>query len=82
MFECVYFKYLGFAWKNFQSCFSLGVTNELNHFQNIMPLGISFFTFKLKSYVIEVIGENQSKRDIAPLAPSLHSFPTIYVGSH
>ncbi|KAA6322096.1 Peptidoglycan O-acetyltransferase, partial [termite gut metagenome] len=51
----LYFKYLNFFITSFSDLFSsIGLTTNWSTFNIIMPLGISFFTFKLISYVIEV----------------------------
>lgn len=51
----LYFKYLNFFIESFSSFFNaIGIHSNWSGFHIIMPLGISFFTFKLMSYVIEV----------------------------
>lgn len=77
-----YFKYLGFCIEQFQSLFnSFGLQTNESTFKIIMPLGISFFTFKLISYTIEVHRENISaNRDIISFGTYIAFFPTIMSG--
>ena len=54
-----YFKYLGFFVQEFAHLFeSFGLKTNLSTFSIIMPIGISFFTFKLISYIIETHRQN------------------------
>ncbi len=77
-----YFKYLGFFVQEFASLFeSFGLKTNLSTFNIIMPLGISFFTFKLMSYVIEVHRENiEPTKDFIQFGTYVAFFPTILSG--
>jgi len=77
-----YFKYLGFFVQEFSSLFeSFGLKTNQNTFDIIMPIGISFFTFKLISYVIEVYRENiEPTKDIIQFGTYIAFFPTILSG--
>ena len=78
----VYFKYLGFLIDEFAKLFeSIGLKTNITSFQIIMPIGISFFTFKLISYVIEVHRENiKAEKDFITFASFVAFFPTIMSG--
>lgn len=77
-----YFKYLDFFVEQFSSLLaSMGLHNNINTFGIIMPLGISFFTFKLMSYVIEVHRETmEPSKDIVAFGTYVAFFPTIMSG--
>ncbi len=77
-----YFKYLNFFIDSFADFFSmLGLQTNWSSFNIIMPLGISFFTFRLLSYTIEI---NRNKieptKDFVAFATYVAFFPTIMSG--
>ena len=78
----VYFKYLNFFTEQFGSFLStLGLNINWNTFNIIMPLGISFYTFKLISYVIEVYRGNMTPtKDYVAFGTFIAFFPTIMSG--
>lgn len=78
----LYFKYLNFFVESFSSFFNaIGLHTNLTTFNILMPLGISFFTFKLISYVIEVHrGHIEPCRDFISFATYIAFFPTILSG--
>lgn len=78
----VYFKYLGFMVEEFSKLFeSFGLHTNISSFKIIMPIGISFFTFKLMSYVIEVHRENiEPTKDAIAFGTFIAFFPTILSG--
>jgi alginate O-acetyltransferase complex protein AlgI len=77
-----YFKYLDFFVSQFGELLSaIGLKNNINSFGIVMPLGISFFTFKLIAYVIEVHRETiQPSRDPIAFGTFIAFFPTIMSG--
>lgn len=77
-----YFKYLGFFVNEFAALFrSWGLNVGESTFSIIMPIGISFFTFKLMSYVLEVnLGAMKAERDIVKFGTYIAFFPTILSG--
>jgi D-alanyl-lipoteichoic acid acyltransferase DltB (MBOAT superfamily) len=78
----LYFKYFNFFITSFSDLFSaLGIHTNWHTFNIIMPLGVSFFTFKLISYIIEV-HERVMKpvKDISAFAVYIAFFPTIMAG--
>lgn len=77
-----YFKYLDFFIEQFGILLSsIGFQNNLSTFGILMPLGISFFTFKLIAYVIEVHRETlEPSRDPIAFGTFIAFFPTIMSG--
>ena len=78
----VYFKYMNFFIEQFAALFNhLGMQSNLSTLNIIMPIGISFFTFKLMSYVIEIYRENiEPEKDFIIFASYIAFFPTIMSG--
>lgn len=77
-----YFKYLDFFVEQFGNLLSsIGLQNNINTFGILMPLGISFFTFKLIAYVIEVHRETmEPSKDPIAFGTFIAFFPTIMSG--
>ena len=78
----LYFKYFNFFILSFSSLLnSLGLQTNWSTFKIIMPLGISFFTFRLISYIIDI-----KRKDILPcenfinFANYISFFPCILSG--
>jgi D-alanyl-lipoteichoic acid acyltransferase DltB (MBOAT superfamily) len=78
----LYFKYLNFFISSFSDLFeSLGLHTNWHTFNIIMPLGVSFFTFKLISYVLDIHnGEIEPTRDVIDFATYVAFFPCILSG--
>jgi D-alanyl-lipoteichoic acid acyltransferase DltB (MBOAT superfamily) len=78
----LYFKYMNFFIDQFASLMNhLGLQVNMPTFQIIMPVGISFFTFKLMSYVIEIQrGNLEPETDFLRFASYIAFFPTIMSG--
>lgn len=78
----VYFKYFNFFIDSFSLVLnSIGLQSNIGTFNIIMPLGISFFTFKLISYIIEVHrGKIEPTIDFVVFATYIAFFPTIMSG--
>ena len=78
----LYFKYLNFFIESFSNFFTaIGLHTNLSTFNILMPLGISFFTFKLISYVIEVHRKHiKPCTDFVAFATYIAFFPTILSG--
>lgn len=78
----LYFKYLNFFAEQFSALLNaFGLTTNWNSFKIIMPLGISFFTFKLLAYVVEVFrGNMQPSKDPIAFGSYIAFFPTIISG--
>lgn len=78
----VYFKYMNFFIDQFSAVLGLmDVHTNWSSFNIIVPIGISFFTFKLMSYVIEIHRENiEPENDFISFATYVSFFPTIMSG--
>ena len=78
----LYFKYFNFFIESFTQLFNaIGLKVNSSTFNIILPLGISFFTFRLISYVIEVHrGKIVATRDFVSFATYIAFFPTILSG--
>lgn len=78
----IYFKYLNFFIDSFVTFISaIGLTVNPVTFQIIFPLGISFFTFRLISYLVEVSrGTMEPTRDFVAFAAYIAFFPTLFAG--
>ena len=73
----VYFKYFDFLINNFNYIFH----SDIQLFNVIMPIGISFYTFQALSYVIDVYrGEVKVQKDIYKLALYICLFPQLIAG--
>lgn len=78
----VYFKYLNFLIEQFTELFSsLGFHINSITLKILMPLGVSYFTFKLISYIIEIRrGKMEPCTDLISFASYISFFPTILAG--
>ena len=78
----LYFKYLNFFIEQFAALFALmGLKTNFSSFHILVPIGISFFTFKLIAYVVEVYkGNMEPCRDFVTFAAYVAFFPTIMSG--
>ena len=78
----LYFKYLNFFIEQFAALFGLmGLKTNFSSFNIIVPIGISFFTFKLIAYIVEVYkGNMEPCRDFVTFACYIAFFPTIMSG--
>ncbi|MBP5772282.1 MAG: MBOAT family protein [Bacteroidaceae bacterium] len=77
-----YFKYFGFFVEEMSALFAaFGLPHCSRTLNIVMPIGISFFTFKLMGYVIEVHRESiRPTRDVVEFATFIAFFPTILSG--
>lgn len=77
-----YFKYLNFCIDQFALLFEqLGLHTNIHSFNILMPLGVSYFTFKLISYLIEVHrGNIGATKDLMAFGTYVAFFPTIMAG--
>ena len=78
----LYFKYLNFFIDSFARMLeSWGLHTNIHTFNIVMPLGISFFTFRLISYIVEIHrGVQDPTRDIVAFATYVSFFPCILSG--
>ena len=77
-----YFKYVNFFVEQIAATLGLfGIHTNWSSFNIIVPIGISFFTFKLISYIIEVYkGNIKAERNFIDFAAYVAFFPTIMSG--
>lgn len=78
----LYFKYLNFFIQSFSEFFNaIGLHTNWSTFNILMPIGISFFTFKLISYLIEIRrGRIEPCKSFVDFATYISFFPTILSG--
>ena len=78
----VVFKYLNFFIESFASLFeSFGLQTNIHTFNIILPLGLSFITFKLISYVLEIKrGKIEPEKDFIAFATYISFFPCLLSG--
>ena len=78
----LYFKYFNFFIDSFSSLLNaIGLNSNIGTFNIIMPLGISFFTFKLISYIVEIHrGKIEPTKDFIVFSTYIAFFPTILSG--
>jgi len=78
----LYFKYFNFFISSFKDLFeSFGLQTNWHTFKIIVPIGISFYTFRLLSYVIDIQrGKVEPTRDIIAFAAYVAFFPCILAG--
>ena len=76
-----FFKYCNFFITSFNSAFqSVGFIPDISLLNIILPLGISFFTFKIIGYIIDVYRKNQAPADFLSFALFVSYFPEISAG--
>lgn len=78
----LYFKYLNFFAESLADVLSaIGLQVSWNTLNIILPIGVSFFTFKLISYIIEIHREHIiPSKDFTEFAAYIAFFPTILSG--
>lgn len=78
----LYFKYLNFFADSFASLLqAVGISASWSTLNIVLPIGVSFFTFKLISYVIEIHRERiQPAESFIEFATYIAFFPTILSG--
>ncbi|MDR2834736.1 MAG: MBOAT family protein [Bacteroidales bacterium] len=78
----IYFKYANFFISSFKELFeSIGLQSNLHTFNILVPIGISFYTFRLLSYVIDINrGKYEPTQDIIAFSAYVAFFPSILSG--
>lgn len=78
----LYFKYLNFFADSFAQLLKvIGLNVSWSTLNIVLPIGVSFFTFKLISYIIEVHREHiQPSKDFIEFGTYVAFFPTILSG--
>lgn len=73
----VYFKYINFIIENI----NLWLSNKLDFIYVALPIGISFYTFQMISYVVDVYrGQAKVQKNILKLAMYISLFPQLIAG--
>ncbi len=82
LFFLIFFKYANFLTDTFSGLLGLlGVSCEPVHFNLILPVGISFYTFQSLSYIIDSYrGEVKTEKNIFKYALFVSFFPNILAG--
>ena len=78
----ILFKYLGFLIENLNALFgAMHVKVQLETWNLILPIGISFYTFQILSYVVDVYrGDVKAQRNFIDLAAYIAMFPQLIAG--
>lgn len=78
----IYFKYMNFFIDSFRDLFeSIGFQTNWHTFRIFVPIGISFYTFRLLSYIIDIQREKyEPTKDIVAFAAYVAFFPCILSG--
>lgn len=78
----LYFKYFNFFIESFINLFaSIGLHSNIHTFNIIMPLGISFYTFRLLSYLIDIHrGKCNPTDNFISFATYISFFPCLLSG--
>ena len=73
----IYFKYIDFIIQNI----NLWLTNKLDFIYVALPIGISFYTFQMISYIVDVYrGQAKVQKNILKLAMYVSLFPQLIAG--
>ncbi len=73
----LYFKYINFIISNI----NMWLTHKIDLINVILPIGISFYTFQLLSYIIDVYkGRTLAQKNILKLAMYVSLFPQLIAG--
>jgi alginate O-acetyltransferase complex protein AlgI len=76
-----FFKYYNFFITSFYSALKpFGIAPHLQLLNLILPLGISFYTFKIIGYLIDIYRGDERPADILPFAVFVSYFPEISAG--
>lgn len=73
----IYFKYINFIIENI----NLWLSNKIDFIYIALPIGISFYTFQMISYVVDVYrGQAKVQKNIFKLAMYISLFPQLIAG--
>ena len=78
----ILFKYLGFLIENLNALFgAMHVKVQLETWNLILPIGISFYTFQIISYLVDVYRrETKAEKSLISLGTYLCMFPQLIAG--
>lgn len=72
----VYFKYADFFITNFNAITGLGIPL----LKVILPIGISFYTFQMISYIVDIYRGEEAQKNIINMAAYIAMFPQLIAG--
>lgn len=78
----VFFKYLDFILENVNRAGAwLGASRQIPYLNLVLPIGISFYTFQISSYLIDVYrGKVRAERSVIAIGTYLCMFPQLIAG--
>ncbi len=76
VFALCFFKYSGFVVDSITSLFSV----EASYTAPALPVGISFYTFQIISYIVDVYRGTPAQRKLVPFACYITMFPQLIAG--
>ncbi|EHI60117.1 MBOAT family O-acyltransferase [Hungatella hathewayi] len=78
----VFFKYLDFILENVNRAGAwMGASRQIPYLNLVLPIGISFYTFQISSYLIDVYrGKVRAERSVIALGTYLCMFPQLIAG--
>lgn len=76
IFALGFFKYSGFVSESLSSLFSL----ELDFNSPVLPVGISFYTFQIISYIVDVYRGTTAQKNVISFACYITMFPQLIAG--
>src|SRR5690606_6115600 len=75
------FKYTGFVNETFRDIFALvGLSYPVPHLSILLPIGISFYTFLLIGYLVDVFRGTQAERHLGIFSLYVLFFPKVIAG--
>ena len=72
----IYFKYTNFIIENV----NLFLKNKIDFVYVVLPIGISFYTFQMISYLVDVYRGHKPQKNILKLATYISLFPQLIAG--
>ncbi len=72
----VYFKYADFFITNFNAITGLGIPL----LKVVLPIGISFYTFQMISYIVDIYRGEEAQKNIINMAAYIAMFPQLIAG--
>ena len=77
----IYFKYTNFLAAQINHVLGLVSEKQIDRFDIVLPVGISFFTFQAAGYLIDVYkGETKAERNLIRFALFISFFPQLVAG--
>lgn len=76
VFALGFFKYSGFITESLNSAFSLGIEFTAP----ALPVGISFYTFQIISYIVDIYRGTPAQKKLIPFATYVTMYPQLIAG--